>query len=221
LAAPNIRTRLAPFALAVLVLAQAAYAPPVATAAEPDPSPSASPTQPATPAPTPTASATPTASSSIRSAAPSATPTPPAGDPQAAGEERDPATEVVAARTATSRTFRAPDGTTTTELFSDPIHFRPVPDAGWQPIDLSFEPVPGTDRATRLTDSPVPLTVAPGADQRGFLGVTIDGHRVSLRPVSASRRGLRRSPTPVTTSPSASSTTARAAWRRGATPAVW
>ncbi|HUP83224.1 MAG TPA: DNRLRE domain-containing protein [Candidatus Limnocylindria bacterium] len=90
--------------------------------------------------------------------------------PVRAGEER------LDLRTATSRTFENPDGTFTTELHAQPIHYEVAdPDSGetsWQPIDLHFTQVKGKrhkpDSAV-VGASPVVVSAFDSDHEGGFL----------------------------------------------------
>ena len=190
----HIRARLLVAALSIAIVAPGVVATGVATAADPTASPSpstaesptADPSLSASPAPAPeTEAPTPTPSPSATPASAPVAPVMP--QTTSASEPTVEGTELVDRRTETSKTYAAGDGTVTTELFSEPIHYRTAPGAVWQPIDLTFRPIAGTDKAARLVDSPVAVTAAPGSDARGFLTVTLDGHPITLRPVSVSR----------------------------------
>src|SRR4051812_17638001 len=62
-----------------------------------------------------------------------------AGGAAARADERAAAGEIVAARTATTKTFRNPDGSYTKRLFAGPVHYR---DGGaWQEIRTRVIPV--------------------------------------------------------------------------------
>ena len=197
-------------AIAVLVF-QAAYvaptvgaepsAPPVVEPAAPDPvtspDPTAAPTPDATPVPDVTAvpSADPTAAPAVMpTPAPVTTPTPleapvatelPAKDgtigllpPLPAG-----AVEVVAKRSETSRTYTDAAGRTVTELYTNPVFFRPQDTGPLTPVRLGFVGKAG-DTAVTSDQAPMAVSVAPAVDPRGFLAVTVSGHTITYRPLT-------------------------------------
>lgn len=57
--------------------------------------------------------------------------------------------EVVEARTARSKVFRNPDGTSTAHLYEGPVHFKAA-DGSWRPIDASMDPTPAGASARSL-----------------------------------------------------------------------
>ncbi len=96
----------------------------------------------------------------------------------------DPADELVAERTEFSRTYALNDGRRVTEIYPDPIYYRPERDAGLVAIEPGFSAIAGPDRAAVSDRAPAATTVAPVDDPRGVLAVRIvDGFRVAYRPV--------------------------------------
>jgi hypothetical protein len=110
-----------------------------------------------------------------------------AGD---AGSAFDPATELVDRRTATSRSFRNTDGTVSTEIFSQPIHYQPVGSTAWEPIDLTFAPTAAGSKSATIDKSPTKVTVAPANDAAGFLTLQLGGQQIALRPATPSTSGV-------------------------------
>jgi hypothetical protein len=178
----HVRARLASVCLTSLVLLQIGYVPPAVSAAEP--SPSASPAASATPSAEPSPSPTPSPTVSP-SPSPSAAPTdePEATEPPTAEAERDPATEIVEARTESTRTYDNGDGSRTTELWSDPVFYRPEGSDILEPIEPAFEAVPGADRSVASTAAPVRVEAAPPTDPRGVLRVAAGDHVIALDPL--------------------------------------
>lgn len=98
----------------------------------------------------------------------------------------DPATELVDRRTATSRSFRNTDGTVSTEIFSQAIHYQPAGSTAWEPIDLTFAPTAAGSKSATIDKSPTKVTVAPANDATGFLAIQLGGQQIALRPATPS-----------------------------------
>lgn len=95
-------------------------------------------------------------------------------------------------RTAGSRTFEAPDGTFTTEIFSRPIHYQAPDSADWLPIDLRFvsgdggtSPASPASPASVAT-SPVGISLSAIEGDDAFARLSAGEHSISL---GASGRG--------------------------------
>ena len=170
----SFRARLLTVVLSALMLVQAL--PASVWAADPTPDPSDPETS-----EEPAASAAATASPSgteVTTPIPSEPTTNPETSPVASSEvsgEPDPATELIDQRTATSRSFRAADGTVTTEIFPQAIHFQPADSAAWEPIDLTFTPTAAGSKTAKVDKSPTKVTVAPANDATGFLAIELGG----------------------------------------------
>ncbi|MGW7361668.1 DNRLRE domain-containing protein [Streptomyces sp. NPDC054802] len=102
------------------------------------------------------------------------------------------------ARNATTKEFRNPDGTRTTRVYTEPVHYRDSSGA-WQEIDTSLVPTgraakrptttgadaartggPGTDRLTAAGDD-TDLTLAARGDDRALATLAVGGgHRVGF-----------------------------------------
>ncbi len=125
----------------------------------------------------------------------------PPDDPPVAQPAEDPAAEpveLVEERTASSRTFDNGDGTFTTKLYTDPIHYHPGDDAeaDWLPIEVGFEEIEGaraeSDLIATSTKSPVEVSIGANTRDDGFLVLEADGrgYAISLTSVDASRASL-------------------------------
>lgn len=105
----------------------------------------------------------------------------PALDPSAEGAQPERAgAERVDMRTATSRTFEAPDGTFTTELHAQPIYYQPPDSTDWLPIDLRFAALQAADgrpAGVTVSASPVAVNALPVEAARTFLTLAA-GERV-------------------------------------------
>jgi hypothetical protein len=133
---------LSALATAVLVFQTTYASPPPTLATDPSPAPAvvtADPTITPTPAATsaPAATAAPAVTqaatpSPAPSASPDASPAP-GLDPLPVG-----ATEVVAKRTETSRTYRKADGTMATDLYTQPVFYHPTGSKDWAPVEPGF-----------------------------------------------------------------------------------
>ena len=154
-------------------------------AATPAPQPAADPLEPAAtpapaPEPTPAATPDPTATSAPPpTAAPTPTPTPAADvaglDPLPAG-----ATELVERRTESSRTYVDAAGRTTTELYTEPVFYRPAESGPWLPVEVGFR-ASATDGVSAVSDrAPTSVAVAPSTAVDGFLVLERDGQRISF-----------------------------------------
>lgn len=107
-----------------------------------------------------------------------------AATPPATDAAPEPGTELVDRRTATSRTTVNADGTLTTEIFSEAIHYQPDGSTAWEPIDLTFAPIATGSKVAKIDKSPTKVTVAPANDAAGFLVVELGGQQIALRPAT-------------------------------------
>jgi RHS repeat-associated protein len=85
--------------------------------------------------------------------------------------------ELVAKRTATSKTYALPDGTRETRIFDVPIHFR-NPSDEWKPIDEALESLNGTTLTNGANSFDLTLPSQMGA---GPVKIADDGRWVALR----------------------------------------
>jgi hypothetical protein len=108
----------------------------------------------------------------------------PIADPTDTASPFNAENEVVARRTATSRTSVNADGTFTTEIFSQAIHYRPDGSTEWEPIDLTFAPIAPGSKVAKVDGSPTKVTVAPANDAGGFLVLQLGGQHVALKPAT-------------------------------------
>jgi RHS repeat-associated protein len=198
--------------MVALLAAQLGNGAPVA-AADPTPAPTqsespapavdagASPAVAPTPVPTPTPAPTTAPGTAAPSATPSPAPTPtPTPVPSAAPEPSpDPtpapgtigllpplptgATEDVARRTETSRTYRDASGKDVTELYTDPVFYRPVGKTALEPIQLGY--LRASDGKGAVSDkAPMKVTVTPATDPQGFLTVETGGYTIRYQPLA-------------------------------------
>lgn len=180
----SFRSRLLTVVLSLLLLAQAV--PGTALSAGPSASPTAESTaQPnagstVSPARTET-DAAPTTGETVQPAAGAFAPI---ADPTDTASPFNAENEVVARRTATSRTSVNADGTFTTEIFSQAIHYRPDGSTEWEPIDLTFAPIAPGSKVAKVDGSPTKVTVAPANDAGGFLVLQLGGQHVALKPAT-------------------------------------
>lgn len=111
--------------------------------------------------------------------------------PEAQTEEQpaDPDTaepdELVDLRTETSRTFDNHDGTVTTQLFTEPIHYQPADSGTWQPVEVGFRAT--SEDGQRLVSDRAPTTIGlrTADDPDGFLEVTHADYRIAFRLLGA------------------------------------
>ncbi|CAN5615616.1 hypothetical protein BH23CHL7_BH23CHL7_07900 [soil metagenome] len=95
--------------------------------------------------------------------------------------------ERVDMRTAGSRTFEAPDGSFTTEVFSRSINYQPTDTTDWLPIDLRFEPTGRRGRQAMVVASPVEIVLSPVKRHANFAELSVGEQQLSLG--VAGRRG--------------------------------
>lgn len=106
-------------------------------------------------------------------------------------------TEDVTRRTASSRTFDNGDGTFTTELFTDPIFYRPEGKSDFEPIEVGFASIagarPASDLVAASTKAPVRVSIGANTRAGGFLVLDADGrtYAISLTAADALRASLR------------------------------
>ena len=89
---------------------------------------------------------------------------------QALSAAPDPGIEIVAERTADSRTFRLPDGALRTQLFETPINYR-TPEGRWKPIEEGLEVQPdgsGLTNGANAFDLSLPEKVGVAPTRLGF-----------------------------------------------------
>ncbi len=168
----RVRARALTIAVSAVLLFQAAYILPSASAA----APSAQPTSAAQPSPgvapspvtgvataTPVPSALPVASSApTASASPIASPI--VDQPGSSPGLKPGATEIVAARTETSQSFDNHDGTQATQFYAEPLFYKPAGSTTYQPITLGFATGSAKDGLAgltpALTSDQAPVTVS-------------------------------------------------------------
>ncbi|MEI7745793.1 MAG: DNRLRE domain-containing protein, partial [Chloroflexota bacterium] len=93
------------------------------------------------------------------------------------------ATEDVAKRPDTSRTYRDASGNETTELYTSPVFFRPDGKAALEPVRLGYLRT-ADGRGAVSGKAPMKVTVTPATDPAGFLTVEAAGHTITYRPLS-------------------------------------
>lgn len=114
------------------------------------------------------------------SATPSPSPTPPLSDKQDPAPKGDPS-EIVAARTETSRTFDNHDGTYSTDLYTDPVYYKPAGAATYVPIEVGFAAPTAAGDAVAVSDkAPTAVAVAPADAPGGFLRISGADHKISF-----------------------------------------
>lgn len=102
----------------------------------------------------------------------------PAGDPGQAGE---PGAEIAAERTASSKTFRLPDGQLETRIYESPVSY-PVAGRGWKPIGENLREVEGARLENGANDFDVSL---PKQIDSAPARVTVGGQWVASELISS------------------------------------
>ena len=161
-----------------LPTAEPTPAPPVETPAVATPPPVETPT----PAPEPTATPDPTATPAPADV-PGLAPLPPG------------ATELVEKRTESSRTYLDATGRMTSELYTEPVFYKPEGSSTLVPVEVGFRATddPGTSAVSDR--APVAVSVAAPTSADGFLAVTAGGTRVAFAlPADLARDASRAEP---------------------------
>ena len=93
------------------------------------------------------------------------------------------ATEMTAKRTDTSRTYRDATGKTVTELYTNPVFYRPEGKATLEPVRLGY--LRSADGKGAVSGkAPLQVTVSPATDPAGFLTVHAAGYTIRYRPLT-------------------------------------
>ncbi|MEI7744702.1 MAG: DNRLRE domain-containing protein, partial [Chloroflexota bacterium] len=157
--------------------------PPTATPSA-SPAPMPSPMVPPAPSAGPMQTAAPTATPVV-APAPSPTPEPSPSDgtigllpPLPAG-----ATEIVTQRTDTSRTYKDGSGKTVTELYTNPVYYRPDGNTALEPVRLGYQRA-SDGKGAVSGKAPMKVTVTPATDPTGFLTVESGGYTIRYRPLT-------------------------------------
>ena len=161
-----------------LPTAEPTPAPPVETPAVATPPPVETPT----PAPEPTATPDPTATPAPADV-PGLAPLPPG------------ATELVEKRTESSRTYLDATGRMTSQLYTEPVFYKPEGSSTLVPVEVGFRATddPGTSAVSDR--APVAVSVAAPTSADGFLAVTAGGTRVAFAlPADLARDASRAEP---------------------------
>ena len=90
-------------------------------------------------------------------------------------------TEVAALRTESSKTFDNHDGTFTSELYSEPIFYKPAGSETWQPIELAFRASDEPGVAAVSERAPTKVSLARSDSKAGFLSLESGDRRISYR----------------------------------------
>jgi RHS repeat-associated protein len=184
--APTVEPSAAPIVASPLPSDSAVPSPDASTAAvaptvEPSVEPAASPGPSLDPSP----------SASLPIVAPSAEPSqaPDAEPTIAPSEEPIPGTELIDARTATSRTFLQEDGSYITEYFAEPVFYRTDDAALWREIRVGF--AERDDSGARVSaEAPTTVALRPIDDPDGFLALTSGGRTIRLSLPDAAARSV-------------------------------
>jgi len=91
------------------------------------------------------------------------------------GPVAEPGPEIVADRTATSQTFRLPDGQLETRIFESPINYRDA-DGQWMPIGAGLREAPGAGLTNGANDFDLSL---PGQIDTDPVRLSVDGEWVA------------------------------------------
>jgi RHS repeat-associated protein len=91
------------------------------------------------------------------------------------------ASEIVSARTEYSQTFANPNGTRTTQFFTNPVFYRPAGSSSLVPITVGFKPL-GTDgSAFTSAQAPVAVEVSDTSTAGNFLTTTYGSLSIGFR----------------------------------------
>jgi RHS repeat-associated protein len=91
------------------------------------------------------------------------------------------ASEIVSARTEYSQTFANPNGTRTTQFFTNPVFYRPAGSSSLVPITVGFKPL-GTDgSAFTSAQAPVAVEVSDTSTTGDFLTTTYGSLSIGFR----------------------------------------
>jgi len=107
-----------------------------------------------------------------------------------AAPDPQPGSEVVADRTATSETFRLPDGQRETRLYGSPVNYRDE-EGDWQPIEEGFEELPNGQLANGANsfDTRLPERLGDGPVLLAEDGVWVSSELLSANPEAAQIEG--------------------------------
>jgi hypothetical protein len=94
-------------------------------------------------------------------------------------------TELADLRSETSRTFDNHDGTLTSELFTQPIHYQPAGSDEWQPVDVGFQPASADGLLRRSDRAPLSIGLRVANASKGLLQLDGRAGPIAFRLVGA------------------------------------